>query len=76
MYPVQRLVESSPKPWLRLQSSSYLQNNGLNGVNNKGGNKLMNNKYYAIMFKKLSEMSITTNDKVSVNTIFIQVPLS
>jgi hypothetical protein len=60
------------------QTSSYLQNNGLNGVNNKGGNKLMNNKYYAIMFRKLSEMSITTNDKVSVNTIFragIQYPM-
>ena len=61
------------------QTSSYLQNSGLNGVNNKNNsNKLMNNKYYAIMFKKLSEMSITTNDKVSVNTIFragIQYPM-
>ena len=61
------------------QTSSYLQSSGLNGVNNKNNsNKLMNNKYYAIMFKKLSEMSITTNDKVSVNTIFragIQYPM-
>ena len=61
------------------QTSSYLQSNGLSGVNNnKNINKLMNNKYYAIMFKKLSEMSITSNDKVSVNTIFrtgIQYPM-
>ena len=60
------------------QTSSYLQNSGVSGVNNKSVNKLMNNKYYAIMFKKLSEMSITTNDKVSVNTIFragIQYPM-
>ena len=59
-----------------ISSTAYLQNNGVNNKNNT--NKLFNNKYYAILFKKLSEMSITSNDKVSVNTIFragIQYPM-
>ena len=49
-----------------------------NNVHNKNENKLNKNKFYAAMFKKLSDMSISSTDKIAVNTIFragIQYPM-
>ena len=47
-------------------------------VNNKAESKLSKNKFYTAMFKKLTDMSISSVDKVAVNTIFragIQYPM-